>query len=132
MSTETRHFTGTATRDGKWWAVSIDMPDAIAYTQGRSLDDAEFMARDAIAGALDIDVEDVTVTLTVVAGVAGDLTQAALEAVARRNEAQREADQAMRAAAVALAGAGVNLRDSGRILRVSHQRVGQLLAEEAA
>lgn len=61
------HYQATATRGDRWWFVEIHglPPDHFAYTQGRHLVDAEFMARDAIAALLDIDIDDVTVELAV-------------------------------------------------------------------
>ncbi|MFV2195601.1 type II toxin-antitoxin system HicB family antitoxin [Nocardiopsis sp. LOL_012] len=48
-------------RDGDSW--SVDLPDLRIHTYGRTLVDAEDMARDAVAGVLEVPVEDVSVVL---------------------------------------------------------------------
>ncbi len=51
MKTKTKTYDATATRSGRWWAVEVhEMPKGhLALTQGRTLKEAEAMAREAIA-----------------------------------------------------------------------------------
>lgn len=64
--TERPTYHATATWDGKGYAVRIhDLPPNMAgATQGRNLDDAEFMARDAIAALLDVPEDSFDLVLT--------------------------------------------------------------------
>jgi predicted RNase H-like HicB family nuclease len=58
-----RHFDAWCERDGRAWSVGI--PDPRVHTYGYTLGDAEEMARDAIAGVLDVPIDTVSVTLHV-------------------------------------------------------------------
>lgn len=63
--TERPTYHATATRDGEWYAVKIhDLPPGLAgATQGRDLDDAESMAREAIALLLEVDEDSFDLVL---------------------------------------------------------------------
>jgi predicted RNase H-like HicB family nuclease len=117
-----RTFDATVTREGKWWAVVVkDIPGYCVVTQGRDLPDAEFMARDAVALALEIPIEDVAVRLHV-SGMDEGLAE-----LARVRVAAEEGQRLVASLAQQLIDQGVSLRDAGLILNLSHQRVGQLV-----
>jgi predicted RNase H-like HicB family nuclease len=120
-------YKATATRDGRWWSVELHgLPgSSFGYTQGRDLEDAEAMARDAVATLLDVPIESIAIELTV-AGLETtvDEVRAARKA---REEAEREAQETLMRAAHELKARGITQRDAARILGISHQRVNQLL-----
>lgn len=121
-------YTANARRAGQWWA--IDVPElAGVFSQARRLDQVEAMARDAIALFLDVPAHSFDVTLAVqldpeAKSVVANAQTARGEAVAY----QAKASVAQRAAARQLMERGYTTRDIGGLLKISHQRVAQLLA----
>lgn len=123
-------YSAHATRDGGFWLVHV--PTVERYTQARSVDEIEPMARDLVAvmtgRAPDgIDV-DVTVELP-------DSVQDKLARVERAREAElearAEAAAQLRSAALELKRTGMSVRELGRVLHVSYQRASQLTASAA-
>lgn len=112
----------------------IDAPGVEYRTQARSLAEVDEMARDLIAGALDIhsDSFDLDVEIEKPADISARLDEAAL--------AEREAQLAVsraargrRAAARALRDDyGLSAIDAARVLGVTRARVYQLLDDERA
>lgn len=121
-------YTVRATRSGDWWA--IDAPELPGvHSQARRLDQAETMAREAIALVLEIDPASFDVT---VQPVLPRETQVIIDEVRRtRDTAAIAAEQAAhtirKAAQILHDQERLPLRDVGRILGVSHQRAHQLL-----
>ena len=120
-------YTALAQRGGTWWAIRVaELPGV--FSQAKRLDRVEYMARDAIALLLDIDPTSFDV---VVQELLDPPTRRVVdEAVQARNEAldrQRVAASKSREAALALQRQGLPQRDIGRLLKLSHQRVAQLL-----
>lgn len=118
----------TAARHGGWWALHADVPGASVWTQCRRLDQAESVAREAIALALDEpeDSFDVTVTSTI-----EDRLRAQIDAA---QSLSRLADRAQRAATLmnvsaarSLRHEGLSVRDTGALLSLSSQRISQLI-----
>jgi hypothetical protein len=110
-------------RIGRWWAV--DVPALAVYTQCRTLDEAEDMARDAIAGALGVPPETIGVDL-VVPEVAS-LLRRVVEARQRRAAAADAEEQTVADAVRALLeDLGVSQGDACRLLGISHQEASQL------
>jgi predicted RNase H-like HicB family nuclease len=114
-----------ARRAGNWWALEVpDLPGV--FSQVRRLDKADDSAREAIALRLDVEPEDITVS------VEPELPDAARRALAQVEEAKQAAQQAADAAQAAMKQAAdvltreLSQRDAGRILGVSFQRIGQL------
>jgi hypothetical protein len=124
----TTTYAATASREGKWWMVRI--PELDGLTQARRLNDAGLMAREWIAAARDVPLDDVAVTVTVdrVGGVA---VAEALAVIATERAAaaalERKAAAATAALAKALADEHVPVRDIGAALGVSFQRAHQLV-----
>jgi predicted RNase H-like HicB family nuclease len=111
-----------------WWAITVaEIPGL--FTQARRLDGVEAMARDALGLLLDVPRDAFDVVVREVLDPDIDALVAASIA-ARRDVAERQRLATARTitAAQALAAAGLPQRDIGRILRLSHQRVAQLLA----
>ena len=115
-------------KDEGWWIMHARIPRTIIYSQARRIDDIEFMIRDAIAGALDVDPQSFGIELTF------DLDSDVLDQVSRAREAsleaaevQERASRESRAAVHALRKEGLTLKEAGYFLGVSPQRVAQLL-----
>lgn len=124
-----RRYTAQVERSGDWWAISVRGVKGV-HTQARRLDQVEDKARDAIAGVLDIPMRSFTVNVevTMPAGV----ENAVKNAIDRRQAAEetgRAASLALRKAAGILVDEGLTVRDAGHLLHVSHQRVGQVVAQ---
>lgn len=119
-------YTATATREGRWWIITVD---GVGVTQARSLRDAPAAAAGLVAAMLDLDEGSVDVAVT--AGLSAELRDAVNDArqkVAELADQQREAARASRHAAAALTGAGLTGADVAVVLGVSPQRISQLIA----
>lgn len=123
-------FTVTAKRAGKWWALEVpDVPGV--FSQVRRLDQAEAMARDALATMLDVAPESFVVE---VEPVLDDAARELLDALARAKEQLARVQRgvalaAQRAAVVLTRDDGLSMRDAGEVMNLSHQRVAQILEE---
>jgi predicted transcriptional regulator len=107
------------------WELHID---GIGVTQARNLREAPAMVADYIS--LDTGNAPDVSQIEIIPEVGGGLekqARAAREAVAQADRAQRDAASRSRAAARALKSAGLTGRDIAVVLRVSPQRVSQLL-----
>jgi predicted RNase H-like HicB family nuclease len=115
-------YTAVCRRSGDWWAISVPEIKGL-HTQVRRLDQAEDMARDAIALMLDVarDTFDVEVSPELPARV-----EDALAARREAREAEERADAATGAAAHQLLEDGYTVRDAGRMLGLSPQRISQI------
>jgi hypothetical protein len=123
MSTYSVH----ARRWAHGWELHID---GIGVTQSRNLDGAEQMVRDYIESLTGRDASgDVVMIKPEVGDGLDEATQAAREAVTAADRAVREAAAQSRKAAHDLKDAGLSGRDIAAILRVSAQRVSQLLKD---
>jgi ribosomal protein S9 len=115
----------TARHWKRGWELHID---GAGVTQCRSLAEAETMVRDYVESLTGTDAGDAVVVVTPeVGGGHDEQAQAAREAVAAADRAIREAAAQSRKAARDLRQAGLSGRDIAAILRVSAQRVSQLL-----
>lgn len=115
-------------KDQGWWVMHARIPRTIIYSQARRIGDIEFMIRDAIAGALDVDPQSFAIELTF------DLDSTVLDQVDRARkvsleaaEIQERASRESRAAVHALRKEGLTLKEAGYFLGVTPQRVAQLL-----
>jgi hypothetical protein len=116
-----------AKRWARGWELHIE---GLGVTQSHTLRDAEMMARDyieldtdAAPGSFDVEI------IPEIGGALGEQTQQARAAVSEADAAQRSAAAKSRAAARSLRDAGLTGRDIAAILKVSPQRVSQLLKD---
>lgn len=114
-----------------WWVVSV--PDVRGvHTQGRTWDEARYMARDALALMLDVDIAQVEVDLVpVLEGHAEHVIEEITAARAERERAAKAEQDMLRTAALTLTGAGVSARDAGALLGVSNKRIYQLVGAQS-
>jgi predicted RNase H-like HicB family nuclease len=116
-----------AERSGDWWALEVpELPGV--FSQARRLDQAEGMARDAIATMLDVAPDSFEVDLL---AVLDDETTAVLDDLTRAKEdltqaRQRAVGATQKAVKVLTRRDGLTVRDAGRVLGLSHQRVAQV------
>lgn len=103
-------------RIGRWWAV--DIPRVAVHTQCRTLDEAEDMARDAIAEGLGVRPDTITVQLVVP-------EFAPLLRGVREARTHRAAEALADAARTLVEDLGVSERDTGRLLGLSHQQMSR-------
>jgi hypothetical protein len=123
-------YTVTARRWRHGWELHID---GIGVTQSKTLNDAEEMVRDYIS--LDTGAAPGSFAVEIIPEVGGELdreTREARRAVAEADKAQRAAAARSRAVARQLQSIGLSGREIAVVLRVSPQRVSQLLQRDAA
>jgi hypothetical protein len=124
--TDTTTYTVIAKRWERGWELHID---GIGVTQSRALNDAEAMVRDYIA--LDTGAAPDSFNVEIVPEVGGsvdDEARAARRAVIAADKAQRAAAAMSRDVAGKLSSAGLSGREIAVVLKISPQRVSQLLS----
>lgn len=115
----------TARRWKRGWELHIE---GVGVTQSRNLAEAESMVRDYIETVTDADADRARILITPEVGQGLDEeARAAREAVAAADKATRDAAARSRKVARDLRRAGLSGRDIAAVLRVSAQRVSQLL-----
>jgi predicted RNase H-like HicB family nuclease len=122
----------TARRSGDWWALEVpDLPGV--YSQTKRLDNADDTAREAIAVMLDIEPEDVQVTVdTELDQEIKDALQVATRARKATEAAAEQEREAMKQVAYLITHKKrMSQRDAGAIMGLSFQRVSQLLKPAA-
>ena len=122
-----RRYTVRARRSGHWWALDV-VGVRGAHTQVRRIDQAEDMAREAIAGVLDIPPASFTIVVAPeVPAAVRTMVDEATNARSQAAQAQVAAAHLTRDAARRLVQEGLTVRDAGSLLGVSHQRIAQLV-----
>lgn len=123
-------YTMELTRSGKWWHVHV--PELGESTQGRTLAEADEMARDLIVLAeedrgvhLEPDAIKLHRRVQLPDSVVSQLREAD-ELRAQAKQSQQAAVDAQSAAVRELRESGVSMRDAASALGLSHQRVSQL------
>lgn len=121
-------YTAEVSRDGKFWIVHV--PEIDQYTQARAIREVVPMATDLIS-VMTGETEgtfEVAVSIAVPELVADRLAHVA---ELREQAAKAQAEAAAEYAVVArlLHSDGLPYRDVGAVLKVSHQRAAQLVAE---
>lgn len=120
-------YTVRAVRAGAWWAIEVPEVEG-TFTQARRLDQVEAVAREAIALMLDVPEDSFDLELDVTVPDAWAEVVAELQ---RTQEVARTAVEAasaqLRSVAKVLHGSGLPVRDVGSIMKVSPQRVSQLI-----
>jgi predicted RNase H-like HicB family nuclease len=117
-------------KDGRW-SVELEEEPRV-HTWGKTIDQA--LARMREAAALWFETDEASIDLTpkpVLAKTAMRTIDQARQARDQARHADRLAIEKMQRAAGELARRGISLRDAATILGVSHQRVHQLLANDA-
>ena len=120
-------YTAVCERAERWWAIRIEELPGV-FTQVRRLDQAEAMARDAVAQMLG--VPGTTFEVDVQPVVPADLRRLVAEvrtARSRSEQASEAAATATRTAAEELVRRGLTMREAGVLLGLSHQRIAQLV-----
>jgi predicted RNase H-like HicB family nuclease len=126
-------YRAEATRANGWWAVEVPEVPGL-FTQTRRLDQVASVATEAIADLLEIDPGSITAVEVVVMDQAvREVIEDVTAALAALDEATTRARDARNRAARTLSDElRLPYRDIGQVLGVSHQRVGQLLADPEA
>jgi predicted RNase H-like HicB family nuclease len=118
-----------AERDGRHWFLRVNELPGV-FSQVRRLDQAEGMARDAIAAFLDVSADGFGVMVTV--KLPADLERDVAGVIDLRgaiDRTEREyAEQTRRLATRLVQGEGMTVREVGHLLGLSYQRVSQLVA----
>ena len=139
MSTDTqkRVYEATAYRDGKWWTFEIPelsnpAPVAgeriVAMGQARKIEELDQAAREVAALWLDIPEDAVSVHVTPqVPEDAAQLWTNATDSEAAAREAVKEAARLRRQAVAVMKDHGLTQAETGQLLGISTQRVGQLI-----
>lgn len=128
--TDTTTYTVIAKRWKRGWELHID---GIGVTQSRALNDAEAMVRDYIH--LDTGAAPGSFDVEIIPEVSHELdrqTREARRAVLAADRAQRAAAARSREVARGLKNVGLTGREIAVVLRVSPQRVSQLLRRKDA
>lgn len=124
--TEQRTFDAIASREGRWWLVTVPALDAV--TQARSIKEIPVMATDLVAALLDVDLDQVAVNITFELPETVATTWAEAEALRAQADEAEERAAALRRAAVRalLTEEHMSQADAGAVLGLSKQRVQQL------
>lgn len=119
--------TAVTTRSGDWWAVRVPEVDGV-FTQAKRLDQVPEMVADAVALMEDVDADSVEVHIEVeLEGALGTHLKAVRELREQVERERAKLQDELRSMATQLTQSGFTLRDSGVLLNVSYQRVGQLV-----
>lgn len=114
-------YTATAERDGKFWVITVD---GVGVTQALSVTEAQEMASGLVYAMTDVEGAEVDIAFK---GGALD----GVEAVRRKQELveqlNAEASEEMRRLVVAMDREGLKQAEIAVVLKVSRQRVGQLI-----
>jgi hypothetical protein len=112
----------------RFWLVHV--PEVDRWTQARTLDEVDEMARDLVAVMERVDPETVELAVDIdLPAEVSDHWQRSKDLADQSKQLNSEAAKESRLAARALRRAGVTLRDIGRVLNVSYQRAGQLTSD---
>jgi predicted XRE-type DNA-binding protein len=131
MTRET--YTVHARRWENGWELHIQGPRVEGVTQARGLRSAERMARDYIALELEEPASSFDVKIVPeVGGFLGDLIKDAKTAISLAAEKANEAAEKSRTAVRKLSDDGMTQTEIAQVLRVSQQRVSQLLGANPA
>lgn len=125
---ETTTYTALCERAGRWWTIRVPQVEGLT-AQVKSLDQAEMMARQSIARALDVPPEMISVEI--IPEAPASVTQA-LQARHAARQALEAAMQATLAALDGLAQEGYRFHDAAAMLGLSPAEVAQYAPEANA
>ena len=118
--------TAKVVRSGAWWAIEV--PEVVGvYSQAKRLDQVPRITADAVATMLDIEPDDVEVSIKprLREEVRKDVDEA-IRLSREAEQAQAAASTQMRRAVVDAIKEGLTVRDIATLLEISPQRVSQL------
>lgn len=119
------------TRSGDWWEIEVTsgLPaNVLGVSQARRLARVPDVARQLIADLLEVDAQQVDVTIHVeLAPELQQMVEQYQEATIMEDVARTEAAHARSRSAEALLDARLTMRDAAILLGISHQRVKQLV-----
>ncbi|MCI7551800.1 MAG: hypothetical protein PUK40_06945 [Actinomycetaceae bacterium] len=118
-----------AERSGKWWALSIPIEGKLRHTQGRTLKEAEEMARDLLELYAQEYAQPALATAQIVikvVGEAGEAAEAVEKARLAADEAAINARETQQKAVRDLRSRGLTMADIGRLLGLTKGRISQL------
>lgn len=118
--------TAKVVRSGGWWAIEVPEVPGV-YSQAKRLDQVPDVAADAVATMLDIEPDEVEVSIKprLREEVRRDVDEAKRLSKAAR-EAEAAASAQMRRAVADAIDEGLTVRDTATLLEISPQRVSQL------
>ncbi|MFJ8745838.1 hypothetical protein ACIRL2_41580 [Embleya sp. NPDC127516] len=122
-------YTATATRTGKQWTATITgLPEGrTAQAHGPTWGDTELAAFSVVGEILDAEPATYTVRLVPADPTALDALDTLVQARLTLAHAEQAVRDAARNAARTLTDQGWTTRDTGTALRLSHQRISQLV-----
>ncbi|RKS72187.1 hypothetical protein BZB76_5007 [Actinomadura pelletieri DSM 43383] len=127
-TTEVTIYNATATRDGRYWKVSVqDLPDGrAAQAQGTTWTEAQHNAMDCVQSLFPEAPDTVGVRLIPADPRAAAAMTAVWDARGARVRAENAERDALATAVATLLDQGWSTRDAGKALGLSHQRISQL------
>lgn len=118
-----------AQRNEDWWALSIDVPGRSVWTQCRRLDQAESVAREAVAMVTSAPPDGFDLDMRVeLASDIQSIVEATLAASLAAQQTQATASEQSRRTVRDLRDRGYTVRDCASLIGLSPARVSQLLA----
>jgi hypothetical protein len=127
-----RTYTAVCERVGGWWEITVPELDG-RVTQAKRLDQVEEVVRSLVSLILEVPADSFDVAVQpVLPGAASEDVRHARELRSEADRIAEAASKATRKAARQLAGLGLTVRDIGTTLRLTPQRVSQLLAGSAS
>jgi predicted RNase H-like HicB family nuclease len=122
-------YTVEARRDGRWWVLSVpDVPGAVS--QVRSLSQADEYIRESIAFVREVEPDSFELRIQpILPEEAATVVAGAKAAIADLDRRQRDTAILSRVAARNLIAHGLTGADAAIVLKVSPQRVSQLVHE---
>lgn len=125
MTTSTT-YKATATREGRWWIVTVSELDAV--TQARNVAEIDVMARGLVAALLDVEEDSVNVDveLRLPEGLQADLDESRRLRAEAAAAASRAADSSRGLVHALIQVEHMTQSDAAAVLGISQQRVQQL------
>lgn len=120
----TRGFEATATREGRWWIITV--PELGAVTQARTVREIDEMATGLVMALLDLEEDDVKVSVTV------ELPASVADAWREASELQAKADAGAKRASALRRTAVKELLATGRLSERSRSTARPVVPTRAA
>jgi len=129
-TTPTKTYSVRVTRSKDWWIAEVPELDRV-YTQAKSISQVKSLVREVINLVHDIDPETFDLEIEVAAqDIIGDQFETYLSVREQHMKATTEIEELRRLVAVKLVNEqGLTQADAGAIMKLSPQRVSQILAD---